>query len=153
MAHHSVPVMLANMCALTDGKGNVLVLDRCKIDWRGIAFPGGHVEPGESFVDSMIREMHEETGLTIERPRLVGIKDWDTEDGGRYVVLLYRADSYTGTLTSSDEGPVFWTPIDTLNELALAPDISEDIRILLTGEYTEHRFIQNEQKEWIDILK
>ncbi len=71
-----VKVELANMCMVCDGT-KVLVQDRVKPDWRGIAFPGGHVEAGESVIGSVIREIKEETGLTIERPRLCGMKDWE----------------------------------------------------------------------------
>ena len=42
-----------------------------------------------------------ETGLTISSPRLCGITDW-CKDGVRHVVLLYRAEQFTGTLRSSD---------------------------------------------------
>ncbi|EKA00984.1 MutT/nudix family protein, partial [Streptococcus sp. GMD6S] len=41
--------------------------------WSGYAFPGGHVENGEAFAESVIREIYEETGLTIQNPQLVGI--------------------------------------------------------------------------------
>lgn len=41
----------------------------------GLTFPGGHIEKGESFVDSVIREVYEETGLTIENPRICGTKE------------------------------------------------------------------------------
>lgn len=95
------------MCMISDGRGNVLVQDRHAADWPGITFPGGHVEPGESFTASVIREVQEETGLTIEHPKLCGIKQFQTEQDARYVVLLYRANQFTGTLTSSDEGEVF----------------------------------------------
>ena len=63
-------VILTNMCMVYDGKGNILVQERVNKDWTGISFPGGHVEPGESFVRSVIREVWEETGLTVESPRL-----------------------------------------------------------------------------------
>ena len=53
------------MCMLHDGKGNILVEDRRSSHWPGIAFPGGHVEPGESFVQAAVREMQEETGLKV----------------------------------------------------------------------------------------
>lgn len=41
--------------------GMVLVQNRIK-SWQGIAFPGGHAEPGESIYDSAVREIREETG-------------------------------------------------------------------------------------------
>ena len=41
----------------------ILIQDGRNPDWSGIAFPRGHVEPKESFVDSVIREVKEETGL------------------------------------------------------------------------------------------
>ncbi len=60
-------VTLTNMCMIYDDKGNVLVQDKVDETWGGLTFPGGHIEKGESFVDSVIREVYEETGLTIEK--------------------------------------------------------------------------------------
>ena len=50
--------------------GRYLLQDRIKNDWKGYTLPGGHIEPGESIVDAVIREMQEETGLTISHPHL-----------------------------------------------------------------------------------
>ena len=67
-------VEFTNMCTICDGS-RVVVIDRKKRDWPGITFPGGHIEPGESFADAVIREVLEETGLHICSPQLCGIKD------------------------------------------------------------------------------
>ncbi len=55
---------LTVLCLISDGD-KVLLQNRIKEDWKGYTLPGGHVEPGESFVDAVIREMKEETGLII----------------------------------------------------------------------------------------
>ena len=55
-------VTLTNMCMIEDAHGNVLVQDKKSSSWGGICFPGGHVEEGEPFTISVIREVKEETG-------------------------------------------------------------------------------------------
>ena len=94
-------VTMTNMCMVFDGN-KVLVQDKTDDDYSGITFPGGHVEKGESFTDAVIREVFEETGLTISSPQLCGIKDWMEEDGTRYMVLFYKTDKFEGTVTSSE---------------------------------------------------
>ena len=49
-------VELTVLCLIEDGD-KILLQNRIKKDWRGYTLPGGHVEPGESFVDAVIREM------------------------------------------------------------------------------------------------
>ena len=104
-------VILTNLCMIYDGT-KVLVEEKVGKDAGGIIFPGGHVEPHEPIVNSVIREMKEETGLTIERPKLCGVKEWINEDGSRYMVFLFTADRFTGELASSREGRVFWVEQD-----------------------------------------
>ncbi len=143
-------VTFTNMCMLCDG-GRVLVLDRKASDWPGITFPGGHVEEGESFTDAVIREMCEETGLTVAAPRLCGVKDWYDENG-RYVVLLYRAERYTGTLRGSDEGEVFWKNLDELPHMELGPDMQDMLRVFLEDELSEF-FYRRVGDDWRAELK
>ena len=109
-------VELTNMCMVEDGKGNVLVQNRLDPNWSGIVYPGGHVEVGESITASVIREIREETGLTIENPTLCGVKQFWLDNGVRYIVLLFRADKFTGELHGSEEGDAFWMPREELFE-------------------------------------
>lgn len=111
-------VELTNMCMICDGKGNVLVQNKKNHPvWHGWNFPGGHVEPGEYVTPSVIREMKEETGLTVKNPRLCGIKEFHkSSDGKRYIVFLYVATEFTGELKASGEGDVFWYPLAQLHQ-------------------------------------
>lgn len=130
-------VVLTNMCMVTDGRGNVLVQDRRDPGWPGIVFPGGHVEPGESFVDSVVREVREETGLTVLNPTLCGVKQFQTRDGCRYIVFLFKADRYEGELRSSDEGEAFWLPRAELFSHHCVENFDHMVRIFEDEETTE----------------
>ena len=103
-------VILTNMCMVTDEKGKVLVQNRKDPNWPGIVFPGGHVDPKETFVDSVIREVWEETGITVKNPKLCGVKQFHTREGERYIVFFFKATEFEGTLQSSDEGEAMWIP-------------------------------------------
>jgi hypothetical protein len=52
-------VELTCLCLISRGD-ELLLQNRIKKDWRGYTLPGGHIEPGESFVDGVVREMKEE---------------------------------------------------------------------------------------------
>ena len=126
-----------NLCMGTDANGNVLVLDRRNHDWPGVTFPGGHVEPGESFTKSVIREVFEETGITVEDPVLCGTKQFQTNIGARYVVLFYKASKFRGTLKSSDEGDVYWISRKELESQNLAPDMVEMVKVMESERLSE----------------
>ena len=141
-----IPVTLTNMCMFRNGD-QVLVQDRKDPDWPGITFPGGHVESGESFCASVIREVYEETGLTIENPRLCGVKEWENEDGSRYIVLLYMTNKFSGQLKSSHEGEVFWASFDNLPSLRLSLDFQKHLELFLNDSLSE-AFYENTADGW-----
>ncbi len=141
--------ILTNMCMIYNGT-RVVVQDRVGDNWTGIAFPGGHVEDKESFTDAVIREIYEETGLTISHPKLCGIKNWFRDDGTRYIVLLYKTDEFSGTLKDSDEGEVFWAELSELKSMDLASGMTELIdcythedisELYYVFDGTEHRCV------------
>lgn len=124
-------VILTNMCLIEDGNGNIVmqIRDPKRYSWSGAALPGGHIEEHEGLVESVIREVKEETGLTIHHPQLVGMKHWYTKEDVRYLVFLYRTSDFKGDLQSSAEGQVRWVARKELAELDLAYDMLNLLRV------------------------
>ena len=133
-------------------KGQLLMQKRLDPDWPGICFPGGHVEPSESFTNAAVRETWEETGLTIEDPRLVGVKQFQTKNDERYVVFFYKATKYTGTLTSSDEGEVFWLSREELHNHVLVEDFAEMLKVFDSPTLSEFYYYKDNDERGLKLL-
>ena len=132
-------VELTVLCLIQDGN-RILLQNRVKKDWQGYTLPGGHVEPGESFVDAVIREMKEETGLDILNPRLVGIKQFPIEDG-RYIVLLFKTECFSGQVVSSDEGEMEWVECDRLSEINTVDDLDDLLKVFNNPDLNEFQYL------------
>ena len=98
-------IELCNMCMVTDRSGRVLVQDRLPKPtnpWSGLTFPGGHVEPGVTVVASVIREVREETGLTVSDLRCCGYIQWyNPGKRSNYFVFLFKTSSFSGQLNAA----------------------------------------------------
>ncbi len=138
----SEKVILTNMCMIYDGS-RVLVQDRLDNKWKGLTFPGGHVEKQESFTDAVIREVKEETGLTIFSPQLCGIKQWPASETERYVVLFYKTDQFEGELKSSSEGDVFWMELEDFKKAELARDMADMLTVFLDENKSEFYYYRD----------
>lgn len=132
-------VELTVLCLIEDGS-RILLQNRVKKDWRDYALPGGHVEPGESFVDAVVREMKEETGLTVIEPRLVGVKQFPIENG-RYVVLLFKVTEWTGSLDSSEEGHMEWIEYGRLSGIETVADLEQLLKVMNSPQLTEFQYL------------
>ena len=132
-------VILTNMCLIEDNQGRLVmqIRDPKRYSWSGAALPGGHIEPHEGLVESVIREVKEETGLTIKNPQLVGMKHWYTKEDERYLVFLYRTSEFEGTIRSSDEGEIKWIERSELPKLNLAYDMLNLLRVFEEDDLNE----------------
>ena len=111
------------LCYIENQQGEYLMLHRVKKKndinqdkWIGV---GGKFEDKESPEECLLREVREETGLTLTSYRLRGIvtfasRDWDTE-----YIYLYTADGFTGALRECDEGDLAWIPKDQISRLPI----------------------------------
>lgn len=136
----SSQIELTNMCLIYNDN-SILVQEKTGTNLAGgLVFPGGHVEPGESLTQSVLREMKEETGLNIYNPKPCGYKDWIQDDGTRYIVLLYKTDRYDGEIKSSEEGRVFWLDRKEIEKANLIWNMRELLEIFEGDEFTEFFF-------------
>ena len=143
--------ILTNLCLIEDTSTNKVVLQYRspeKTHWSGYAFPGGHIEEGESLAESVIREVYEETGLTIEDPKLVAVKDWEPDEGGRYIVFCYKATRFSGQLRSSEEGEVSWVEKDQLEQLDLSYDMLPLLEVMEDPDLSEFFYRKRTDDDW-----
>ena len=84
--------------------------------WIGV---GGKFEEGESPEECLLREVKEETGLTLTSYRFRGIVSFISDEWENEYMHLFTATEYKGELTECDEGQLVWVPKDKLNELKL----------------------------------
>ena len=130
---------LSTLCYI-EKDGQYLMLHRTvkkndvnKDKWIGV---GGHFEADESPEECLLREVWEETGLTIESPILCGLYHW-YKGAVHNVITLYKAEKFTGTLTSSEEGKVYWIPVEELKSKELATGMEYVFKIMESEQIGE----------------
>ncbi|CCZ61753.1 hydrolase, NUDIX family [Hungatella hathewayi DSM 13479] len=84
--------------------------------WLGV---GGHFEKGESPEECLLREVREETGLTLLRWRFRGLITFVSDCFPEEYMCLYTADRYEGTIGECREGCLEWIKKDRIGELNL----------------------------------
>ena len=87
-----------------------------KDKWVGV---GGHFEAGESPEECLLREVKEETGLTLDSYRLWGVVTFDSDAWPTEYMFLYTADEFHGTMTGCNEGTLEWVPKEEVYDLPI----------------------------------
>lgn len=116
-------MVLATLVYVRSG-GKTLMMHRVKKQgdmhwgkWNGL---GGKIKPGETPEECAVREVREESGLSIDAPRLRGVITFPAFDQfDDWYVFLFTADRFSGTLAETDEGYLKWVEDGDLLKLAL----------------------------------
>lgn len=90
--------------------------DENRDKWIGV---GGKFEEGESPEDCLLREVREETGLTLTRWACRGIVTFVSDEWGTEYMHLFTADAWTGELRPCDEGELEWVDKEDVPGLPL----------------------------------
>ena len=81
--------------------------DQNQDKWLGV---GGHFEDGESPEDCVLREVKEETGLTLTEYRYRGLVTFVSDEYENEYMHLFTATGYDGEIIECDEGELVWIP-------------------------------------------
>lgn len=127
---------LVSVAALvTNEKGEILLVNS---PWRGWEYPGGLIEPGETFQEALHREVREESGVEIEITGFVGICKNIEKD---IVNIDFTARYISGELTTSEESTeVIWATPEKAMELITFPLTKKRLKNMLSGNHSATLF-------------
>ena len=130
-------IEITTMCAVFN-ENKILMINRTK-SWRGWAFPGGHLENGESIIDCVKREMFEETGVVLENPIFKGITNiYNTINYKRHIIYNFSCNKYSGIVkTHCDEGEIKWIDISEFQTLSIAEGMEYRIPLFFKDKRQE----------------
>lgn len=123
------PTHLVSIAALvTNVQGEILLV---KSPWRGWEYPGGLIEPGETFQEALHREVREESGVEIEITGFVGI----CKNVERNIVNIdFTARYVSGELQTSEESTeVAWVTPERAMEMITFPLTRKRLLNMLSG--------------------
>jgi 8-oxo-dGTP diphosphatase len=123
-AKPALPLVLVVACALVDTDGRVLICKRP--EGKALAglweFPGGKVEPGEGPEAALIREMHEELGITITAsclaPFVFASHSYETF---HLLMPLYLCRRWEGVVVAKEHAALAWVKPNALSTYAMPP--------------------------------
>jgi 8-oxo-dGTP diphosphatase len=115
-------MILATLCYVKRDGHTLMVYRNKKANdihegkWNGL---GGKFEAGEMPEECVLREIFEESGLSIQNPKLCGLLMFPDFKGNDWYVFVFTANYFTGELIDSPEGRLEWIPDEMIHSLNL----------------------------------
>jgi 8-oxo-dGTP diphosphatase len=112
---------------VTDGQGRLLMIKRGREPGVGLwSIPGGRIEPGETDAEALVREMLEETSLTVQVGRLLGQVRRPGLNGAVIDIRDYTATVIGGTLRPGDDAAdARWIAVGEMDSLEITDGLIE----------------------------
>lgn len=135
------PTETAVLCYLFS-KDRVLLIDKKTGLGKGLVnAPGGHVEEDETTAEAAMREITEETGVTVSSVEHRGVLEFQFTDGLAMRGHVFFAREYTGEPRETDEAVPFWCPVSELPYDRMWEDDRLWLPLALEGKRFAGRFI------------
>ena len=134
-------VRVAALCVRDD---RVLLAKHVRGERIAYLLPGGGVEPEETLVDALMRELREEAGADFDIGGLRYLVEVSAPTGERHLIQFVFAATPRGALGASSDPRVeacAWHPIDDLRRLRLHPDTGSELASDLDAHVAGCRYI------------
>lgn len=135
------PTVRANLCFIRRGDELLLIRKKRGFGAGKINGPGGKIDPGETALESTVRETFEELLVTPVAPEQIGELFFEFRDGMRLHCAVFAAHGFTGTPTETDEALPLWTALNAIPYHEMWADDCYWLPILLRGEKFRARFV------------
>lgn len=136
----ALPVIRANLCFVRNGDELLLIRKKRGLGAGKINGPGGKVEPGETPLESAIRETFEELGVTPLDPQQIGELWFEFRDGLRLHCTVFLARRFQGEARETEEAIPRWTHIDAMPYDEMWEDDRHWLPLLISDQRFRGRF-------------
>ena len=134
------PIVRANLCFIRRGDELLLIRKKRGLGAGKINGPGGKIDPGETAMQSAVRETYEELGVTAIALRQVGDLSFEFRDGLRLHCAVFFTDEFEGEARETDEAIPLWTKIDAIPYDEMWEDDRYWLPLVIAGKHFRARF-------------